>query len=68
MLVRDVCQETYHVELNSVLTHLVPEEEDLGAQHLNDLIFGNFMIPDAEDPIYDEVSKRKEKKEKNCCS
>ncbi|MPC63646.1 Dynein heavy chain 3, axonemal [Portunus trituberculatus] len=60
MIVRNICQETFHLELNSVLTHLVTEEEDVDAQHLNNLIFGNFMIPDAENPTYDEVSEREE--------
>ena len=58
MLAKDICQETFHVKLDSVLTHLVPEEENLDAQHLNNLIYGNFMIPDAENPTYDEVSAR----------
>lgn len=58
MIVKNICQETFRLELNSVLTHMTTEEEDVDVQHLNNLIFGNFMIPDAENPIYDEVSVR----------
>ncbi|XP_063858635.1 dynein axonemal heavy chain 3-like isoform X1 [Scylla paramamosain] len=60
MIVKDICQETFRLELNSVLTHLIKEEEDIDAQHLNNLIFGNFMIPDAENPVYDEIQDMKE--------
>ena len=65
MIVKNIYQETFHLELKSVLTHLVKEEEDVNPQHLNNLIFGNFMIPDAENPVYDEVSGRE--KEDTAC-
>lgn len=55
-MVREVSQRIFRLQLSTVLTHLLPEGEALGPHHLNNLIFGDYMIPDAETFVYDEVS------------
>ncbi|XP_069937012.1 dynein axonemal heavy chain 3-like, partial [Cherax quadricarinatus] len=54
-MVKEVCQRTFRVQLSVVLQHLVPEGETLSSHHLHNLIFGNYMIADAETRVYDEV-------------
>lgn len=55
-MVRDISQRIFRLQSNSVLSHLITEEEVLAPHHLNNLIYGDYMIPDAETRVYDEVS------------
>lgn len=41
--------------MDKVCEPLVPEEEKLGPQHIRNLFYGNYIEPDAEPKIYDEV-------------
>ncbi|KAK3881286.1 hypothetical protein Pcinc_014272 [Petrolisthes cinctipes] len=54
-IVREIGQRIFRLQLSSVLSHLVTEEDVLVPHHLNNLIFGDYMIPDAETRVYDEV-------------
>lgn len=42
--------------MDKVCVDLVPEGEIIGPQHIRNLFFGNYIEPDAEPKIYDEVS------------
>ncbi|XP_050716714.1 dynein axonemal heavy chain 3-like isoform X3 [Eriocheir sinensis] len=59
MLVQEICLKAFHCNMKDVLVNLVEEEEDLQLHHLNNLIFGNYMIPEAENPVYDEIQDMK---------
>ena len=43
------------MHMDKVLEDLVPGNEHLGDRHIRKLIFGNYMEPDADPKIYDEV-------------
>lgn len=43
--------------MDRVLTDLVPEGETLSGEHVRNLFFGNYMEPDADVKIYNEVNK-----------
>lgn len=36
---------------------MIPEGESIGPTHIRNLFFGNYIEPDAEPKIYDEVRK-----------
>ena len=38
-----------------VLSHLLPEKQDITYKHLDKLIFGDYLISDEEAKAYDEV-------------
>lgn len=42
--------------MDRVLEELVPEGETLNADHVRNLFFGNYIEPDADPKIYDEVT------------
>lgn len=53
---REVAESVFGQKLRHVLGHIVNEGEDeVTPEHLSRLIFGDFMIPDAETKTYDEV-------------
>lgn len=45
--------------MDKVCVDLVPEDEIIGPQHIRNLFFGNYIEPDAEPKIYDEVCRTK---------
>lgn len=44
--------------MDKVCADLVPEGETLNGEHIRNLFFGNYIEPDADPKIYDEVSKK----------
>lgn len=42
--------------MDRILADLVPEDETLSGEHVRNLFFGNYMDPDADIKIYDEVT------------
>lgn len=41
--------------MDRILAELVPENEALCGEHIRNLFFGNYMEPDADVRIYNEV-------------
>ncbi|XP_066944541.1 dynein axonemal heavy chain 3-like [Macrobrachium rosenbergii] len=54
-IVRNVGEANFRQKLDHVLGHLVPKNEELNPSHVDSLIFGDYMIPDAEEKVYDEI-------------
>ncbi|KAK7080881.1 hypothetical protein SK128_002842 [Halocaridina rubra] len=54
-IIKRVGEKNFRLRMETVLAHLVPEGEDLTPLHVNNLIFGDYMIPDAEEKVYDEI-------------
>lgn len=54
-MVKRSCYQNFRQHLERVCEPLVPEGEQLGSQHLRNLFYGNYIEPDAEPKIYDEV-------------
>ena len=51
------CYEHLRQPINKILANLLSEgEENVTYPHLSDLLFGNYMEPDADPKVYDEVS------------
>lgn len=56
-VVKNACYTHIRTHMDKFLSHLVPEgETTLDVEHLRSLFFGNYMEPDADPKIYDEVS------------
>lgn len=56
-MVKDACYRHLRTHLDKFLADLIPETEtELQVEHLRSLFFGNYMEPDADPKIYDEVS------------
>lgn len=55
LIIKDATYEHFRMHMNKVLADLVPPDELLGDRHIRKLIFGNYMEPDADPKIYDEV-------------
>lgn len=54
-IVAQACYQNFRQPMDKVCEPLVPEEEKLGPQHIRNLFYGNYIEPDAEPKIYDEV-------------
>nr|CAD7398221.1 unnamed protein product [Timema cristinae] len=55
-IVKKACNNHLRQHLEKVLSHLIPAGENtLTDQHVRRLLFGNYMEPDADPKIYDEV-------------
>nr|CAD7573553.1 unnamed protein product [Timema californicum] len=55
-IVKKACNNHLRQHLEKVLSHLIPEGENtLTDYHVRRLLFGNYMEPDADPKIYDEV-------------
>ena len=54
-MVDDACRTHFRIELSKALGSRIPPDSKLSDQVMRDLIFGNYMEPDAEPKIYDEV-------------
>ncbi|KAG8235431.1 hypothetical protein J437_LFUL015496 [Ladona fulva] len=51
------CYESMRQRMEKMLTNFIPPEDDsLKDDHIRNLFFGNYMEPDADPKIYDEVS------------
>lgn len=56
-VVKRACYQNFHQHIDKILADLVPEAESvLKNSHIRSLFFGNYMEPDADPKIYDEVS------------
>lgn len=53
--------------MDKVCAHLVPEGETLNGEHIRNLFFGNYIEPDADPKIYDEVSRKASKMSAEDC-
>lgn len=49
------CYGCIRQHMDRVCADLVPENETLSGEHIRNLFFGNYMEPDADTKIYDEV-------------
>lgn len=55
-IVRRAVYEHFRMPMEQVCAKLIPEaEKDLKDDHIRNLFFGNYMEPDADPKIYDEV-------------
>lgn len=54
-IVKKACYQNYRQHMDKVMADLIPEEESLNAEHVRNLFFGNYIEPDADTKIYDEV-------------
>jgi hypothetical protein len=56
-IVKTACYQHFHRHIDEILADLVPEGESVFKNsHIRRLFFGNYMEPDADPKIYDEVS------------
>ncbi|XP_030747452.1 dynein heavy chain 3, axonemal isoform X2 [Sitophilus oryzae] len=55
-VVKKACYQGFRQPMDKVCSPLVPEDELLGPQHIRNLFFGNYIEPDAEPKIYDEIN------------
>lgn len=55
-ITKESCYFHIRSKMDQFLASLIPEEESaLKVEHLRNLFFGNYMFPDAEVKVYDEV-------------
>lgn len=56
-IVKHSCYNSLRQPIDKVLAHLLPENEEvIRPEHIRDLFFGNYLEPDAEVKVYDEIS------------
>ena len=56
-MVKFACYEHLRQPIDKVLNHLLDEDDhEVKSSHIGDLLFGNYMEPDADPRIYDEIS------------
>lgn len=56
-IVKTACYQHLRMHMDKVLADLIPENENtLNNEHIRNLFFGNYMYPDADPKIYDEVN------------
>lgn len=64
-MVKFICYDQLRQPINKVLANLLGEsEKEITSAHLRDLFFGNYMEPDAQPKIYDQVTDLKELQDK----
>ncbi|XP_014215495.1 dynein heavy chain 3, axonemal [Copidosoma floridanum] len=64
-MVKNATYEHLRQPLDKVLNHLLSQDSPaIGRAHMGDLLFGNFMEPDADPKIYDEILDFEDLKEK----
>ncbi|KAG5895230.1 hypothetical protein JTB14_003447 [Gonioctena quinquepunctata] len=56
-IVKNACYQNFRQHMEKVCVDLIPEDETMGPQHMRNLFFGNYMFPDAEPKIYDEITE-----------
>ena len=55
-IVKNACYQNFRQHMDKILVDLIPEDEtNLIDSHIRGLFFGNYMEPDADPKIYDEV-------------
>ncbi|XP_057653134.1 dynein axonemal heavy chain 3 [Diorhabda carinulata] len=55
-IVKESCYQGFRQKFDKVCASLVPEDEKIGPQHLRNLFYGNYMYPDADPKVYDEIT------------
>ncbi|KAJ8964394.1 hypothetical protein NQ317_006775 [Molorchus minor] len=55
-MVKKSCYEGLRQQMDKVCEALVPEDEQLGPQHIRNLFYGNYGNPDSDAKIYDEIT------------
>ncbi|KAJ8963034.1 hypothetical protein NQ314_005606 [Rhamnusium bicolor] len=50
------CYSNFRQHMDKVCIDLIPEDEVLGPQHIRNLFYGNYIEPDAEPKLYDEIT------------
>lgn len=55
-MVNAACQNSLRLKLSHALSDRLPEGTQLNDQVMRDLVFGNYMEPDADPKTYDEVT------------
>ncbi|KAK5640705.1 hypothetical protein RI129_009252 [Pyrocoelia pectoralis] len=55
-IVKNTCYNTYRQHMEKVMSIWIPEDEKLSIDSVRSLFFGNYMNPDADPKIYDEVA------------
>jgi dynein heavy chain len=56
-IVKRACHHNFHQQMDKILAdHLPQGERTLKESHVRGLFFGNYMEPDADPKIYDEVN------------
>ncbi|XP_008202999.3 dynein heavy chain 3, axonemal [Nasonia vitripennis] len=64
-IVKFTCYEHFRQPIDKVLEHIIEEgETEVKSSHMGNLLFGNYMEPDADPKIYDEILNMNELKEK----
>lgn len=64
-MVRHTCYDQLRQPLEKVLVNLLkPGEKAISSSHIRDLFFGNYIEPDAEPKVYDEVTDLDDLQEK----
>jgi dynein heavy chain len=57
-IIKRACYQNFHQQMDKILADLLPEgERTLKESHVRHLFFGNYMEPDADPKIYDEVNQ-----------
>lgn len=56
-IIKEACYQHYRQHMDKICVDLIPEEETLNSEHLRNLFFGNYIEPDADPKVYDEVNK-----------
>lgn len=54
-LIKTACYQNFRQPMDKVCSILVGENETLGPSHVRNLFFGNYIEPDADPKLYDEV-------------
>ncbi|XP_037073992.1 LOW QUALITY PROTEIN: dynein heavy chain 3, axonemal-like, partial [Pollicipes pollicipes] len=56
-LVASTCDTSFHQPVEKVLGHLAPEGTRLTEDHARNLFFGDYLFPDNDPKIYDEITE-----------
>ncbi|XP_011502202.1 PREDICTED: dynein heavy chain 3, axonemal [Ceratosolen solmsi marchali] len=56
-MVKSACYENLRQPIDKILENLlIPGDNEITSKHMGNLLFGNYMDPDADPKIYDEIS------------
>ncbi|XP_050512273.1 dynein axonemal heavy chain 3 isoform X2 [Diabrotica virgifera virgifera] len=54
-IVKEACYQGFRQKFDKVCAVFVPEDEIIAPRHLRNLFYGNYINPDADPKIYDEI-------------
>jgi dynein heavy chain len=54
-LIKETTKQQFKLDMDRLVGHLVPTGQKLMDDHIRNLFFGDYMVPDSLDKIYDEV-------------